>query len=422
MPRLAPEPLGPTLTLGEILVEIMAATPGEGFLSPQPLIGPFPSGAPAIFIDQCATFGGQAAMIGAVGADDFGRMVLDRLRRDGVDVTAVATDPDAATGSAFVRYRADGSRDFVFNLARSAAASLEWNSAVQAVVARAGHLHVMGSALAMPQAAALIDRAWPEIRARGGTLSVDPNLRKELLRDRDMQDRLAGLVDQADLLLPSGPELMLVAGVEEEAAALDRLFARGVKAVVLKRGSRGGDGDPAGRRPDRGAGLRGGRGRPDRRGRLFRRHAGGRAALGPALGPRAGLCRSRGGALRDPPRPDGGGRHAGRTGRLHGGGAGRGARLGLTGNTSFPRRPAIAACRSDGARRGRRWVHPDDPQPPPPATPSGAPDVARRIGAFANRAQAIGNLSFSSRPRLCFDVRKRGRGRSLSQPWCSLPP
>ena len=45
------------LTIGEILVEIMATDKGDGFLEPVKLVGPFPSGAPAIFIDQAAKFG-----------------------------------------------------------------------------------------------------------------------------------------------------------------------------------------------------------------------------------------------------------------------------------------------------------------------------------------------------------------------------
>ena len=43
---------GTILTIGEILVEVMATTVGQGFREPVDLIGPFPSGAPAIFIDQ----------------------------------------------------------------------------------------------------------------------------------------------------------------------------------------------------------------------------------------------------------------------------------------------------------------------------------------------------------------------------------
>src|SRR5215217_2329334 len=91
---LAPDDLGPTVCVGEILVEIMATSIGDGFLEPVGLVGPFPSGAPAIFIDQCARIGGSAAMIGAVGEDDFGKVNIERLRRDGADVSGIAVDPD----------------------------------------------------------------------------------------------------------------------------------------------------------------------------------------------------------------------------------------------------------------------------------------------------------------------------------------
>ncbi|MGB8818792.1 MAG: sugar kinase [Rhizobiaceae bacterium] len=237
--NLAPDDLGPTVCVGEILVEIVATTVGNGFLAAQPLIGPYPSGAPAIFIDQCGRFGGRAAMIGAVGNDDFGRVNLDRLRQDGVDVSAIAIDPGFPTGSAFVRYRVNGERDFVYNIATSAAARFGWTDEVAALVARSGHLHVMGSALSMRSASDVIDKAADIIKARGGTLSVDPNLRKELRLDDDSERRFAGLVAKADLLLPSGEELERAAGVDGEAAAVRRLFEIGVKEIVLKRGSAG---------------------------------------------------------------------------------------------------------------------------------------------------------------------------------------
>ena len=38
------------MTIGEILVEIMAIERGQSFRAPGTLVGPFPSGAPAIFI------------------------------------------------------------------------------------------------------------------------------------------------------------------------------------------------------------------------------------------------------------------------------------------------------------------------------------------------------------------------------------
>lgn len=236
---LSPDELGPTVCVGEILVEIVATTIGDGFLEAQPLVGPYASGAPAIFIDQCGRLGGRAAMIGAVGDDDFGRANLDRLRMDGVDVSAVAVDREFPTGSAFVRYRASGARDFVYNIANSAASRFGWDDAVDALVRRAGHIHVMGTALSMPTACDVIERAVDIIKARGGTLSVDPNLRKELRLDAQIERQFAELMGKADLLLPSGDELERAAGVEGEAAALRRLFDLGVGEVVLKRGADG---------------------------------------------------------------------------------------------------------------------------------------------------------------------------------------
>ena len=72
------------VTIGEIVVEIMATERGDGFLEPLSLVGPFPSGAPAIFIDQVGKLGQPCGLIGRVGNDDFGRLNLRRLERDGV--------------------------------------------------------------------------------------------------------------------------------------------------------------------------------------------------------------------------------------------------------------------------------------------------------------------------------------------------
>jgi tagatose kinase len=59
------------VTLGEILIEILATELGQSFRSTGTLTGPYPSGAPAIFIDQVAKLGNPCGMIGRVG-DDFG--------------------------------------------------------------------------------------------------------------------------------------------------------------------------------------------------------------------------------------------------------------------------------------------------------------------------------------------------------------
>ncbi|APO78147.1 carbohydrate/purine kinase protein (plasmid) [Rhizobium etli 8C-3] len=236
---LAPDALGPTITIGEILVEIMATDRGTGFLEPITLIGPYPSGAPAIFIDQCARIGGAAGIIACVGDDDFGRVNVARLRADGADVSAISISAEFPTGSAFVRYRTDGTRDFVFNIARSAAAQIDLSAAARALIARSGHLHVMGTALAISGTIEIIEHAIAAIKARGGSISFDPNVRKELLGQSETRARFASLVDIADLILPSGDELFVAAGVTGESEAVRALFARNASEVALKRGAKG---------------------------------------------------------------------------------------------------------------------------------------------------------------------------------------
>ncbi len=227
------------MTLGEILVEIMADEPGTGFLEPLRLTGPYPSGAPAIFIDQVARLGHPAALIGAVGDDDFGRMTIDRLRRDGVDVSAVVVDRDHPTGTAFVRYRPDGSRDFVFNVRRSASGQTRPGPAANLVLDRASHLHVMGSSLFSPALAEAMTEAVDRVKRRGGTISFDPNIRKEMLAAAGVDRSLRSMLERCDLFLPSGEELTLLTDATDPDEAIAAILGLGVGAIVVKHGARG---------------------------------------------------------------------------------------------------------------------------------------------------------------------------------------
>ena len=77
------------LIMGEMLVEIMREKEGTQLYDQGVFLGPYPSGAPAICIDTAARLGCRTAIIGGVGKDDFGRCLLERLKKDGVDVSHV---------------------------------------------------------------------------------------------------------------------------------------------------------------------------------------------------------------------------------------------------------------------------------------------------------------------------------------------
>lgn len=227
------------VTIGEILVEIMATERGEGFREPLALVGPFPSGAPAIFIDQAARFGQPCGMIGCVGNDDFGRVNLDRLASDGVDVSGVGVDPELPTGSAFVRYRSDGARDFVFNIKHSASGRIHMGENARALLASGDHLHVMGTALFSHAIADTILEAIDIVKENGGTVSFDPNIRPEMLSLPGLREASQTIFRRCDLFLPSGDELFLFGSATAEEAAVAETLRSGVKAVAIKRGRDG---------------------------------------------------------------------------------------------------------------------------------------------------------------------------------------
>jgi D-tagatose-1,6-bisphosphate aldolase subunit GatZ/KbaZ len=227
------------VTFGEILVEIVAQDRGDGFRQPVHLVGPFPSGAPAIFIDQVAKLGQACGIVSCVGDDDFGWVNLKRLGDDGADVKAVEVSPAYPTGSAFVRYRDNGDRDFVYNIKNSACGQVRWTDAVSELVEECGHLHVSGPSLFSARIIEMTTKAIERVKGNGGTVSFDPNIRKEVVRDPEVRSALAAMLARCDTFLPSGEELTLLTEAGTPEAAISEILGLGVTAIVVKNGAEG---------------------------------------------------------------------------------------------------------------------------------------------------------------------------------------
>jgi sugar/nucleoside kinase (ribokinase family) len=230
---------GMIVTMGEILVDILAEDRGQGFREPGRLLGPFPGGAPATFTAQAARLGADAGIISCVGDDDFGWLCVDRLRHDGVDVSAVRVDPDQVTASAFVRYREDGDRDFVFNLKRSAAGRICIDAAARGMLAQCAHFHIMGTSLFSFHIIDEMKKAIELAKANGAVISFDPNIRKEMLTIPEMRAGLEFMLGYTDIFMPSGPEILLPTEARSERAAIEELLGMGIRMVVHKRNRKG---------------------------------------------------------------------------------------------------------------------------------------------------------------------------------------
>ncbi len=227
------------ITVGEILVEVMAKHVGQTFEQSGEFVGPFPSGAPAIFIDQATKAGSSGAILSKVGNDGFGRLNVERLKRDGVDVQYIGTVADKTTGIAFVTYKTDGDRDFIFTLKDSAAASITRDDIAEAMFTGSRYFHIMGCSAFNEEMIAAFKKAIAIAKAKQVKISFDPNVRKELMENAAMKEFILYALSSCDIFLPGEEELKYITGLADEQEAVAAVLAQNASCVVVKRGHRG---------------------------------------------------------------------------------------------------------------------------------------------------------------------------------------
>jgi len=237
-------PKGPDIICaGEMRVEIMRAEVGVPHARVGAVYrGPFPSGAPCIFIDAAARMGKtrnlRAGLVGVIGNDDFGRVILDKLGADGVDLSSVRVDDQNTTGIAFVQYDRDGSRRFIF--ASGAAGQLRGSDVRNEFFKTAKSFHVMGSALAIsPTSRDAVMRAIELTVEAGGIVSFDPNLRPEMMPVDQILEICEPVVRNTRILLPNAQEAMMLTGETNSREACEQLLTQGPELVVLKEAKNG---------------------------------------------------------------------------------------------------------------------------------------------------------------------------------------
>jgi len=230
--------------IGDLLVELVCSTKNGRHRRLASYSGPFPSGAAGIFMDQAAQVGGRCIFVGAVGDDAFGEVVLGRLIEHGVDTSLIKVVKGAPTGTAFVSYNDDGSRDFVYNIILSAAAQFDADAPTLAALADFGldTMHVSGSALGDVGMAAKVLRVCKALHAKGVKISFDPNVRKELISNPAYFDSVREMIGISSIFLPSEEDAATLYPGRDLSSFASEFFARGADYVVLKKGENGCEG------------------------------------------------------------------------------------------------------------------------------------------------------------------------------------
>jgi len=102
------------------------------------------------------------------------------------------------------------------------------------------YLHLMGSSLTFSEGMRrACYRAAEIVAAQGGVVSLDPNLRPELLPVEQIHAICEPVMRVCRIVCPSGEELATLSGADSPEEGARRLLGRGVELVALKRGEQG---------------------------------------------------------------------------------------------------------------------------------------------------------------------------------------
>ena len=175
-----------------------------------------------------------------VGEDALSQRLLDFLTASGLDTAAVSRDPERTLGLYLIQL--DGAeRHFSYWRDQSAARRLADDPArLDAALHDAALIHVSGITLAIIQARgrANLHVALEKARARGATVSFDPNVRPRLWSDdATLREAMLRMFGASDIVLPSFDDEAGVWGDASPTASAARIAALGVNEIVIKNGA-----------------------------------------------------------------------------------------------------------------------------------------------------------------------------------------
>jgi sugar/nucleoside kinase (ribokinase family) len=224
------------ITFGDLCVDLIMS--GDDvtlqFGQVEKLVGDYVvemGGSCSLFACQASKLGLRVGILGRVGDDAFGHLVLSRLDDAGVDTSAVAVDPALKTGLGIAFCNGDDRAILTYVGSINALSPAD---VTDAYLASTRHLHYgsffLHSGLIV-HAPEIVRRA----RSHGVSVSLDTNWDP---RER-WNSTLHEVLPLIDVLMPNEPEARFIGGKEDSESAVKALQDCGVPIVALKLGTAG---------------------------------------------------------------------------------------------------------------------------------------------------------------------------------------
>lgn len=136
-----------------------------------------------------------------MGDDEFGHMLINILKKNGVNTEGVCVDAHARTALAFVTLRKDGEREFMFYRNPSADMLLKDSELNMGLIKQAKIFHYGSISLISEPCKSAHMAAMKAAKDAGILLSYDPNVRLPLWPSADAaRDGIKSIWNQADFI------------------------------------------------------------------------------------------------------------------------------------------------------------------------------------------------------------------------------
>jgi len=238
------------LTIGRASVDLYGEQVG-GRLEDMGSFAKYVGGSPTNTAVGAARLGLQAGLLTRVGDDHMGRFIREELEREGVDVAAVATDPERLTALVVLGIRDRDTFPLIFYRENCADMALDMGDLAR-VRETPGAVLINGTHLSQPNVFEVSTAAARMARANGGKVIFDIDYRPVLwgLTEKDMgenrfvpaahvTERLQRVLPLCDLVVGTEEEVHILGGSTDTLAALRAIRAKSEALIVCKRGPLG---------------------------------------------------------------------------------------------------------------------------------------------------------------------------------------
>ncbi|MDU1844953.1 MAG: sugar kinase [Niallia nealsonii] len=188
-----------------------------------------------------AKLGFDASFVSKVGADAFGKFIIERLQKNHVHIDQIITDNHFPTGFQLKSRVTQGDPEVQYFRKGSAASHLSIADFDEQYFQKAKHLHMTGIPLALSSDTRdFAQHALSYFRRHAKKVSFDPNLRPKLWNsEKAMVDTINSFAKQANYVLPGLEEGITLTGYKTPSDIASYYLDAGVELVIIKLGKQG---------------------------------------------------------------------------------------------------------------------------------------------------------------------------------------